>query len=367
MENFDAIIVGGSFAGLSVASRMRGNILLIDKKKIGTNQTSACCTILSVIKNLGCQDSILQELDTIILHTDWGDLTFKLPIPFCTFDYQKLSQGMAKKIDAKIIKAQVLGREGKRVITDKGKFQSECIVDASGWKAHLIKDRDKDFVKKKCLSFAIETTLDYKAENLHFWITPELVRKGVGWLFPCGESSRFGVGSYEGVTDLNKKLDLFLSKFELNIDSVHPVRSNPPPSGSDASSGKERRTGTSNGVHGGFFPHQLREPVIDGIFLVGDSAGQCMALSGEGIREAIHFGQVCGGLIHKVIERKLPLEQAQRMYRDHVLKYRKAFNIMLKFQSILINLPNFWLTQVLRLLSKDIIFRPVMLKYETIM
>jgi flavin-dependent dehydrogenase len=33
---YDAIIVGASFAGLAVASRLRGNILLIDKKEIET-------------------------------------------------------------------------------------------------------------------------------------------------------------------------------------------------------------------------------------------------------------------------------------------------------------------------------------------
>ncbi len=31
---YDAIIVGASFAGWAVASRLRGNILLIDKKEI---------------------------------------------------------------------------------------------------------------------------------------------------------------------------------------------------------------------------------------------------------------------------------------------------------------------------------------------
>lgn len=33
---YDAIIIGASFAGLAVASRLRGNILLIDKKEIET-------------------------------------------------------------------------------------------------------------------------------------------------------------------------------------------------------------------------------------------------------------------------------------------------------------------------------------------
>ena len=59
---YDAIIVGASFAGLTVASRLRGNVLLIDKKEIGTGQTSACGTLLNVPQELECMDSVLISL-----------------------------------------------------------------------------------------------------------------------------------------------------------------------------------------------------------------------------------------------------------------------------------------------------------------
>ncbi len=57
---YDAIIVGASFAGLTVAFRLRGNVLIIDKKEIGTGQTSACSTLLNTLQALACTDSVLQ-------------------------------------------------------------------------------------------------------------------------------------------------------------------------------------------------------------------------------------------------------------------------------------------------------------------
>jgi glycerol-3-phosphate dehydrogenase len=59
MEQLDSIIVGGSFAGLAVASRLRGRILLIDRKDFGTGQTSACATLLSVPEAVGASSAIL--------------------------------------------------------------------------------------------------------------------------------------------------------------------------------------------------------------------------------------------------------------------------------------------------------------------
>ncbi len=89
MVEYDAIIVGSSFAGLAVASRLRGNILLIDNGEIGAGQTSACGTILSVSDRIDCMDSVLQVYNTGFIHTPSKTIEYDLPYPVCSFDYQK--------------------------------------------------------------------------------------------------------------------------------------------------------------------------------------------------------------------------------------------------------------------------------------
>ena len=48
LREHDAIVVGGNFAGLAVARRLRGRVLLVDRHDVGAVQTSACATPLWV-------------------------------------------------------------------------------------------------------------------------------------------------------------------------------------------------------------------------------------------------------------------------------------------------------------------------------
>ena len=52
---------------------------------------------------------------------------------------------------------------------------------------------------------------------------------------------------------------------------------------------------------GNWFPHELRPAAEDGVFFVGDSAGHCLPLSGEGIRTAFYFGIACGRELRAVL------------------------------------------------------------------
>jgi len=56
MHEYDAIIAGASFAGLAAADNLEGDILLIDRKEIGTRQTSACATFYLHIRRTGMQE-----------------------------------------------------------------------------------------------------------------------------------------------------------------------------------------------------------------------------------------------------------------------------------------------------------------------
>src|SRR5207245_1192866 len=68
-RDYDAIIVGASFAGLAVARRVRGDVLLVDRHEVGAVQTSACGTPLWVPRWLGVESSVLQVHDRLDLRT----------------------------------------------------------------------------------------------------------------------------------------------------------------------------------------------------------------------------------------------------------------------------------------------------------
>ena len=91
-------------------------------------------------------------------------------------------------------------------------------------------------------------------EDLHFYYERGLVRNGYAWVFPCGESVRIGVCSFDAGVSLGPILAAHLARFGLQ-----PGR-----------------------THGGVLATRPRPPLDGARFVVGDAAGQCLPAHGGG-------------------------------------------------------------------------------------
>jgi len=248
---------------------------------------------------------------------------------------------MLEHSDAEVVRASVKGLSGNVVLTDIGEFEGRCIIDCTGWRAVLANSFKRQSYagnqhNKEGLSFGIETVLPYSDDKLHFYWCPNALKKGVIWVFPVGKETRFGIGSYVGERTLKDKLGTFLNDFNLEIDRLH----------------------------GGYFPHRLREPTVGHIFLVGDSAGQCLPLTGEGIRTALYFGEKCGRIVQRIIDQQITLEDGLAQYRNFVFKHRHYFTRLLWLQRFFSTLPPSWMNPICSILSKKAIFSQIMREYE---
>lgn len=145
----------------------------------------------------------------------------------------------------------------------------------------------------------MELRLPLREDGLHFWVLPPELNCGITWLFPAGEHSRIGIACYQGRGGLKPKLEAFLD------DCL-----------------------SSDALHGGSFPSRLRDPVAGSVFLVGDAAGQCLPLTGEGIRPALVFGQAAGRLARDVDGGRWDLAQALTAYRRMVLARRAPYRLL---------------------------------------
>ncbi len=311
---YDVIIAGASFAGLAVAAQLHGKrVLLLDRKPIGAGQTSACGTLVSTLETLGLQASIRQIHKQLVLHTP--NRTFVYPVandPFCTFDYAHLCRLLRAQGDAEFIQTPALRLDRHGVQTAQGAFAGEIVVDASGWRAALGGNGRPDLIREDRLNFGLETSADYQDEGLHFWYDPVgLPSPGIAWAFPARDHTRVGVGSYRGETRLKGDLDHLLD--DMNV--------------------------RSDGFHGGYFPHALRAPLADDVFLVGDAAGQCLALTGEGIRPALFFGAHLGVLLRRLLDGELDRQAAQQQYRQLVERRRWGYEVLCLMQRTLPRLP----------------------------
>ena len=312
---YDVVICGASFAGLAVARELRATrarVLVLDRYEIGEKQTSACCAPTEWIENLGLEASIKQTFSTMAMHTLGAHVRWRLPYTFSTFDYRHLCELMWQQCgDAEFETAKVDGKsnvagsgtggvaDGETIVhTDRGDVRARLVVDALGWRRVL----GKDIVQppEATLSRGLEVHPSGSGPELQLWVDPRYVEAGYGWSFPAGDELRIGIGSYD-------------PRFHVKEPTV--------------------RLATDEGAdtvryQGNWIPHRYREPVEDGVFFCGDSAGHCVAMSAEGIRTAWYFGIAVGRELAEVLAGARTREQALANYAAFADAHRWKFEWM---------------------------------------
>ena len=202
---YDVVIVGGSFAGLATAMQLRGyRVLLIDQYPIGARQMSACGTPLATARAVGAERAILAAHDALVLHTGGQEIRFPLRDPYVTFDYQAFCQAMLAQTDAEVWRARVTGYSEGGVVTARGPVLARFVVDATGWRALHVQNAHPTPGMPHA-GYGVETELPVRLDispGLHFYFEKRIIRNGYAWIFPCGATTRFGVGSFENEPQL---------------------------------------------------------------------------------------------------------------------------------------------------------------------
>ena len=308
-REWDAIVVGASFGGLAAAMELAGSgrVLLLDRQPIGEGQTSACATPLPVLERLGATDAIEQVHDELVIHGRGGTITTVVPrYSFATFDYQALCRSLIRQTDAAFLQAAVLHRDNDEIVTTQGTFRAPVLIDASGWRS-VLADRG---LRPRRLSLGVEVAIPIQGEGLHLWLRPTQLGCGMAWVFPADDHSRVGIACYRGRGRLKERLESFapgVAGFE---------------------------------VHGGALTSAMVEPTSPGVFRVGDAAGQCLPVTGEGIRPALVFGQLAGRLAHRVIHRQSSLDHSLRAYRRLVRRRAPYYSFLGAVQDLLVAVPS---------------------------
>jgi flavin-dependent dehydrogenase len=322
----DVLVCGASFAGLAVARELAGcgaDVLLLDRYEIGERATSACAAPRPWLEAMGVADSILQELPCMGLHTPRGSTRYRLPWSWAAFDYRELCRLLFEQCDARFEIATVAGRSDHTVVTDRGALRAPLLVDALGWRRVLAPDGHQP--PDAPLSRGLEVHPNGGGRDLDVWIERPLVRYGYAWSVPAGDEQRVGAGSYEprhhvrrSTVDLAARLGRAPARFQ-----------------------------------GNWFPHRLQRAAEDGVFFVGDSAGHCFPLSGEGIRTAFYFGIACGRELRAVLRGDRQRDDALRRYAAFSASHARAFGLASRLQWLVPRLPPRLLTAVLRALGRQ--------------
>jgi flavin-dependent dehydrogenase len=310
----DVLICGASFAGLAVARELAGcgaDVLVVDRYEIGERQTSACAAPTEWLHAMGVERSIRQEIPCMAFHTPHGSARYRLPWTWSSFDYRELCEALWEQCgDARFEVAKVGSREGDVVHTDRGDLTAPLIVDALGWRRVLGPGANVQPPEAR-ISRGLEVHPEGGGVDLDVWIDRSVVRHGYAWSVPARGEQRVGVGSYEP-RDHVKAPTIEMAR-RLDVPAVR--------------------------YQGNWFPHELRPAAEAGAFFVGDSAGHCLPLSGEGIRTAFYFGIACGRELRAVLAGERTREAALGRYAGFSAGHARAFALLLRLQRLMPALP----------------------------
>jgi flavin-dependent dehydrogenase len=307
----DVLICGASFAGLAVGRELAGTgrrILIVDRYDVGERQTSACAAPTEWLERLGLEATIRQTFGHLLVHTPTRTLRWKLPWTFSTFDYGELCAALYAQCDASFETATITGpptRTNHTVHTDRGDLTAPLVVDALGWRRVLGAGPAIQPPNAR-LSRGLEVHPPATGEDLELWLDPSYVRAGYSWSFPARDELRVGVGSFDPRDHVKEPTVRLAGDLGL------------PP----------------EGYQGNWIPHQMRDPVEDGILFVGDSAGHCLPTTAEGIRPAFYFGLAAGRELRAVLEGRRTREQALARYAAFCEERRRAFDWLLRVQQL---------------------------------
>lgn len=312
--DFDVIIVGASFAGLTLAKHLPSDlrILILDRKKELNSGIESTGLITQRTKDLldnfiDTKPYIPNAVNTIgVISPDYNKYFFsytKEPWIYTT-DTPELIKAMSKilpknaillmdckvtKIDFDQEKPIVYYTENK----EKKSAQAKIVVGADGTQSTVAKNNKKLPQNKKMLAglekvFFGKINLGPQPERCvyHFWFGEFSIGYG-GWLSPTiieGKPAfRVGLAKLKKNAKGLKKLDDFIKILkEKKIIKIH---------------GEEKSIFT----FGCLIPigGPLKKPYTQNSILLGDASGLCGAFAADGIKGAIISGLVAAELIPK--------------------------------------------------------------------
>jgi len=325
-EAVGVLVCGASFAGLAVARELAGAgavVLVLDRYEIGERATSACAAPTPWLEAMGVTRAIRSELPCMGFGTPHGSSRYELPWSWSAFDYSELCEELWEQCgDARFECAKVERRTPEGVMTDRGEVRAPLVVDALGWRRVLAADGYQP--PDAPLSRGLEVHPHARGgDSLDVWVDRSLVREGYAWRVPAGAEQRVGVGSYEPRDHVKEPTRALAERLDVEAERWQ----------------------------GNWFPHRLRAASDGATFFVGDSAGHCLPLSGEGIRTAFYFGIACGRELASVHAGACTREEALSSYGEFSAAHARAFRLLLRCQRALPRVPPRVLSLVFRALS----------------
>ena len=196
------------------------------------------------------------------------------------------------------VESRATGRHGRTPTA--ATLRAPLIVDALGWRRVLGPGANVQPPEARDLAAASRSTRTAAAPTSTSGSTARLVRHGYAWSVPAARRAA-----------RRRRL----------------LRAAPPRQGADQGDRAAARASTPSATRATGSRTALRPAAEDGVFFVGDTAGHCLPLSGEGIRTAFYFGIAAGRELRAVLAGAQTREQALRAYGAFSRRHAPALRV----------------------------------------
>jgi len=302
-NNYDVIIVGGGFAGLSVASELSGSglkVLVLEQNKVlGVNNNPVRGTFESVVDKYKLRSSVINCYDRINFYGSKSRAGVKLSNDkICLFDSARMLNVLKKRVGCKVVTGFEVVHARRRngfielVGLDKS-YSAKVVVDASGRSSVVAQSFGVSNNKVYCKCYiAFLSNCCLNPGEAYYFSSPS-ISNGSAWIEPVSSTKcQIGVSTFEPYTMLTKeglrRGALFLMKkfgpAKKMLSRARIVK------------GSERCIR---------YPIEPSETlVMDNLLIVGDAAGLATPLLGEGVRVILDMSKACAETIKDAFARK---------------------------------------------------------------
>lgn len=333
MQMYDTIVIGGSFAGLSYAinaAKLGQKILVIERNsEIGAKFATTGVLGRKSVQALGIDSKFLRN-DIRKISNSFPNGTniainfqrpryYMLDIP----EYYKqlysdaLAAGVEFELGASVVSIKTEKQHNFVIYRQNGKLhclQSKYICGADGALSTTAKSMslstNKEFLTGS--EWVVSLNKPIRGE-FHLLFDPELSPGYCAWVAPYGYHAVVGVAAFhdrfQPGKNLEKVIAYFQTKLDIQVDAV-----------------VEKKAGLI--PVGGVLPRIITERAV----LVGDAAGLCGPLKGNGIYTALYSGKLAAEIVSGYLTSNNPLIlRAYRPQLEFIEKhyyYRKLFNLL---------------------------------------
>jgi len=317
MRKFDIVIIGGGFAGASMAHRLSKldsclEILLIERNHLGGKPVSAF-TFKDVVDDLGIKNTVRQYYNQIeIISTLGARECYKYDEDvFALIDYKKTCEELVNKSRCQVIFEEVKSIKGGKVVMKDDVIQPKIIVDASGRNYKFRKELNLDVPStENHLYFKRLTQCNISNPKSVHLVLGDIGSNG-GWFYPANETE-CEIGVAERINKQSRfNKENISNKQKKNMEQLlNHSQYNEMLKGSNLE--------CESMVYHPYEP--IRQVVKDTVAFLGDNAGMVHPIHGMGIHYINKLSDVCAKYcIQAVLGDKTALGKYQN-YWSNLLK-----------------------------------------------